>query len=131
MEILRKDDDIFMGFAQVYVTLNYPGVIRAWHRHLRQTDHFAVIEGMVKVVLFDDRPNSPTVGELAEFFIGEQNPVLLRIPAGVLHGYKTIGTKPSLLLNFPTELYNREEPDEIRLPYDSELVPSHWDIKMR
>ena len=129
-EILRVDDEVFEKFAQVYVSLNYPGVIRAWHYHKKQNDFFAVVKGMVKVALYDARENSPTRGEVNEYFIGERNNIILRIPIGVMHGYKTIGVEPSLLLNFPTEVYNRNEPDEYRVPWDSKEVPYDWSIKM-
>lgn len=129
MEILRSDDEIFEKFGQVYVSLNYPNVIRAWHYHKKQDDLFVVVKGMVKVALYDCRSDSPTKNELNEFFLGERNNILLKIPRGVMHGYKTIGTEPSLLLNFPTELYNREEPDEYRVPYDSKDIPYDWALK--
>ena len=129
-EILRVDDEVFEKFAQVYVSLNYPGVIRAWHYHKKQNDFFAVVKGMVKVALYDARENSPTRGEVNEYFLGERNNIILRIPIGVMHGYKTIGVEPSLLLNFPTEVYNRSEPDEYRVPWDSPEVPYDWSIKM-
>ncbi|MGQ9631377.1 MAG: dTDP-4-dehydrorhamnose 3,5-epimerase family protein [bacterium] len=129
MEILRCDDPIFEKFGQVYVSLNYPGVIRAWHYHKKQTDLFAVVKGMVKVALYDSREGSPTYGQVQEFFLGENNPILLKIPVGVLHGYKTIGVEPSLLLNFPTEPYSRDDPDEYRKPYDSPDIPYDWGIK--
>jgi len=131
MEMLRIDFDEFQKFAQTYISMNYPGVIRAWHYHKKQDDLWAVIKGMVKAVLYDPREASPTRGEVQEVFLGEQNPILLRIPAGVIHGYKTIGVEPSLLLNVPTEPYDAAEPDEYRLPYDTDEIPYDWDIKMR
>jgi len=130
-EILRSDDEVFERFGQMYVSLNYPGVIRAWHYHKKQADLFAVVRGMAKVVLYDSREESPTKGELNEFFLGEQNMILLRVPPGVVHGYKTIGAEPSLLLNIPTEPYNAAEPDEYRLPYNTEEIPYDWEIEMR
>ncbi|NLC57864.1 MAG: dTDP-4-dehydrorhamnose 3,5-epimerase [Armatimonadetes bacterium] len=130
MEILRNDDPIFSSFGQVYVTSNYPGVVRAWHYHRYQDDLWAVVKGMVKAVLYDNREGSPTRGELNEFFLGEQNRILLRIPAGVLHGYKTIGVETALLLNFPTHVYDHQAPDEYRLPPDSPEVPYDWAIRM-
>ncbi len=128
MEVLRTDFPIFKNFSMCYVSLNYPGVIRAWHYHKKQEDLFVCISGMVKVALFDQREESQTKGEVNEFFIGEDNPFILKIPVYVLHGYKTIGTKPSLLLNFPTELYNYKEPDEYRIPYNDPSIPYNWDI---
>jgi dTDP-4-dehydrorhamnose 3,5-epimerase len=131
MEVLRRDwEDVFSGFAQAYVSLNYPGVIRAWHYHKRQTDVFVCLSGMIKVPLYDGRENSQTTGEVNEFFIGDDNPAAILIPPGVYHGYKTVGTSPSLLLNFPTELYDRDHPDEFRVRYDSPDVPYSWDVKV-
>lgn len=130
-EILRSDDEIFQKFGQIYASLNYPGVIRAWHYHRKQDDLWAVVRGMVKAVLYDQRKDSPTHGEVQEVFLGEQNPVLLKIPVGVMHGYKTIGVEPSLLINLPTEAYDPADPDEYRLPFDTDQIPYDWDIKMR
>ena len=131
MEILRCDDEIFERFGQTYVSLNYPGVVRAWHWHKKQTDYFVAVKGMIKVPLYDIRDGSPTRGEVNEFFLGENNRIVLKIPPGVVHGYKTIGVEPSLLLNYPTEPYNRNEPDEYRLPWDSPEVPYRWEIQMK
>jgi dTDP-4-dehydrorhamnose 3,5-epimerase len=130
MEMLRCDDPIFQKFGQAYVSLNYPGVIRAWHWHEKQTDYWVVVKGMVKAVLYDRRLDSPTHGMVNEFFLGDHNRVLLVIPPLVAHGYKTIGTEPSLLINFPTEPYNRAQPDEFRLPYNTPEIPYDWEIRM-
>ncbi|MEK7290545.1 MAG: dTDP-4-dehydrorhamnose 3,5-epimerase family protein, partial [Planctomycetota bacterium] len=70
MEILRNDDAIFLKFGQVYITTAYPGVVKAWHYHKIQTDHFAVVLGMMKVVLYDGRKDSPTFGQVNEFIAG-------------------------------------------------------------
>lgn len=129
MEILRSDDKIFEKFGQVYLALNYPGIVRAWHYHKKQIDYFCCISGMIKVACWDTRDESSTKGEINEFFIGEDNPSLVKIPQGVYHGYKTVGVKPSLLLNFPTEPYNPEEPDEYRIdPYKND-IPYDWRLK--
>lgn len=128
MEMLREDDDIFAHFGQTYVALNYPGVIRGWHYHKKQDDLWVCVKGMIKAVVYDSREGSPTFGEVNEFFMGDNNPILLKIPVSTMHGYKTIGAEPSLLVNFPTHPYNREEPDEYREPYDSQKIPYDWDI---
>ena len=130
MEILRESDPFYSRFAQVYVSKNYPGVIRAWHYHRIQTDIWTVVDGMVKAVMYDIRQDSPTRGEVQEVFIGPDSPKALVIPVGVAHGYKTIGTEPSLLLNFSDTLYDRTKPDEYRIPFDSPEVPYNWDIKI-
>lgn len=130
MEILRESDPFFSRFAQVYVSKNYPGVIRAWHHHMKQTDLWCVVSGMVKAAMYDLREDSPTKGEVQEVFMGDDNRVLLIIPTGVAHGYKTVGQEPSLLLNFTDVLYNPAEPDEFRIPFDTPDIPYSWDIKI-
>lgn len=129
MEILRSDEKIFMHFGQGYITTAYPGVIKAWHMHKKQTDFQCIIKGMGKIVLFDDRENSPTRGMINEFFAGERNPVLIKIPPEIWHGVKCIGTEMLILVNFPTQPYNRENPDEFRLPYNTEKIPYDWALK--
>ena len=131
MEILRPDDPLFEHFGQSYVSLNYPGVIRAWHWHELQEDYFCCIQGMIQVPLYDMRADSATHGELNEFFMGEHNPIVLRIPRGVAHGYKTIGVVPSLLLNMPTRPFDRDRPDELRLPWNTEQIPYSWETRYR
>ena len=125
MEILRGDDpELFEKFGQVYVSATYPGVVKAWHYHKQQVDFFACVAGMVKLVLVDTREGSPTQGAINEFFLGTQNPMLVRVPNLVYHGWKCISPEPSLVVNVPTEPYRYSDPDEYRLdphgtlPYD-------------
>ena len=128
MEILREDDEIFMRFGQVYLTTGYPGVVKAWHYHRIQFDHFCVVKGMMKVVLYDARDGSPTKGEVNEFFLGEHRPIVLRIPPLVYHGFKGLGEETAYVINVPTELYNYEAPDEYRLPPDTKQIPYDWGL---
>jgi dTDP-4-dehydrorhamnose 3,5-epimerase len=131
MELLRSDWEEFDRFGQVYITAAYPGVVKGWHYHKIQTDHFICVHGMTKVVLYDRREGSPTCGQVNEFFMGEQNPILLKIPPGVLHGFKGIGVDMALIVNVPTELYNYDDPDEYRLPAHTEEIPYDWNRQDR
>jgi dTDP-4-dehydrorhamnose 3,5-epimerase len=129
MEMMRDDDEFFQRFGQVYLSVVYPGAVKGWHYHKKQTDHFTFVKGMAKVVLYDRREGSPTKGEVNEFFMGEQNRILLVIPPGVLHGMKGIGVEPAYLVNVPTEHYVYDEPDEFRVAPHSGEVPYDWDRK--
>lgn len=129
MEMLRYDDEIFEKFGQAYMTTAYPGVVKAWHHHKLQDDLFVVVMGMMKVVLFDGRRNSSTKGRINEFFMGVHNPSILKIPKGVMHGFKCISEEEALVINFPTELYNYKEPDEYRLPPHTDQIPYDWERK--
>ncbi|MCW3985587.1 MAG: dTDP-4-dehydrorhamnose 3,5-epimerase family protein [Candidatus Bathyarchaeota archaeon] len=128
MEVLRSDWELFEKFAQAYVTAAYPEVVKAWHMHKKQTDNIACVKGMVKLVLCDGRKNSKTKGEINEFVIGEKNPLLVKIPPQVWHGFKAIGEETALVMNVPTNLYNYKKPDEHRLPPDTEKIPYDWKL---
>lgn len=129
MEMLRCDSDLFKGFGQVYMTTAYPGVVKAWHYHKKQWDHFVCVRGMMKVVLFDSREDSPTKGEVNEFFMGDHNPILLQIPPLVYHGFKCVSDHEAMVINTPTELYNYNEPDEFRVDPHSNDIPYDWNRK--
>jgi len=129
MEILRADDEIFQKFGQAYLTTAYPGVVKGWHYHKKQTDNFVVVSGMMKVVLYDGRRSSPTHGEVNEFFMGVHNPILLQIPPLVFHGFKCVSETESLVINIPTEVYNYKEPDEFRVHPHQNDIPYDWALK--
>jgi dTDP-4-dehydrorhamnose 3,5-epimerase len=127
MEILRSDDDVFSRFGQVYVTTAYPGVVKGWHYHKKQTDNMTVVHGMMKIVLYDSRNESPTKGMINEFFIGTHDPLLVQIPPFVFHGFKCIGEHEAIVINIPTDTYNYDDPDEYRVhPHDND-IPYCWD----
>lgn len=126
MEMLRGDDDFFEKFGQVYMTTAYPGVVKGWHYHKKQSDNMAVVKGMMKIVLYDSRKESATFGEINEIIAGVHNPVLVHIPTFVYHGFKCISEDEAIVVNVPTELYNYQEPDEFRLPPHDNAIPYSW-----
>lgn len=129
MEMWRSDWPEFRKFGQAYITACYPRVIKAWHYHKNQWDNFVCVYGMAKVVLYDPRERSLTKGLINEFHVGQLNPLLIKIPPLVYHGFTTEGNGMTLIVNLPTELYNYEQPDEHRVPYDDTSIPYSWEIK--
>ena len=129
VEVFREDWELYdPAPAMTYYSMSYPGVVRAWHKHRRgQVDHFVCPKGRIKVGIYDDREDSPTQGDLDTFVIGEHNQQAIRIPGDCWHGFKTIGNEPAFLLNFPTKLYDYDDPDEQRLPPDTDTIPLDWD----
>lgn len=128
MEILRCDDPQFSQFGQVYLSTAYPGVVKAWHYHKKQTDNFTCIKGMMKVALYDAREKSPTCRQLMELFIGEKFPALITVPPGVYHGFKGIGPDTAFFISIPTLPYSYQEPDEFRLAPDTTEIPYNWGL---
>ncbi len=129
MELLRADDEVFEEFGQVYMTTCVPGFVKAWHLHKVQVDNFACVKGGVRLGLFDGRDGSPTKGVAQEFILGLNDPVLVRIPAWVYHGFECASGEESIVINVPSMPYNKESPDEFRLPFDSPEIPFRWNAK--
>src|SRR5512142_1734933 len=127
MEMLRRDDELFMEFGQTYLTTMYPGVTKAWHYHKLQTDYFTCLRGMIKLVLFDEREGSPTRGLVNEFFLGDHATQLVVIPHHVWHGFKNVGDCESLILNVTTRPYDHANPDERRIDPHDNHIPYRWE----
>ena len=122
-EALRQDwqDFIDEWITQVNLSYSYPGMVRAWHKHLRgQVDYFLVVKGAMKICAYDEE-----TGRLAEVIGSGDSPALVRIPGNYLHGTKTVSSEPSLTVYFVTRLYDCENPDEERRPWnDPGIIPS-------
>ncbi len=142
MECLRSDDELFLRFGQFYVTTTYPGVVKGWHLHDEQWDNIVCVKGMIKLALYDGRgaegaaaaaghQASPTAARLDEFFLGEHAPLLVRVPAGVWHGWKCVSTDEAFIVNAPTEVYKYDAPDQLELPHDSDAIPYDWGVRLR
>ena len=126
MEIMRRDDPFFNKFGQVYMTTAKPGVVKAWHYHKKQTDHFTCISGKMRLALYDARPGSPTYKEVNDFVVGLEDPMLIVIPKEVYHGFKCVSDVEAVVINTVTEPYDPKDPDEYRLDaYDND-IPYDW-----
>ena len=117
-EILREDwSDFTQGdkIVQANLSYSYPGMIRAWHRHLRgQVDYFIVLKGAMKICAYDDEPSSATNGQLDEIVASSERLQVVRIVGKNWHGTKTISSEPSLTMYATTRLYDYKNPDEER-----------------
>jgi len=126
-EFFRQDwNDIIPNYVpkQFLISQSKPGMIRAWHRHLRnQIDLLFVRKGILKICAYDGDTNSKTFGMLVEVVSNSENPELIIIPGHLWHGTKNIGTKTSETLYFINNLYDYENPDEERKEWnDSSII---------
>ena len=120
--MLRSDAPHFDKFGEIYFSSIYEGAVKGWHVHQEMTLNYAVPAGMIKLVLYDERDDSPTRGELNELFIGEQNYSLVRIPPHVWNAFK--GVAPvSMVANcsdipHTSDEISRLDPHDNHIPYD-------------
>jgi dTDP-4-dehydrorhamnose 3,5-epimerase len=90
-----------------------------------------VASGMAQVVLYDMRKDSSTYKQTQVILAGEQNPVLIKIPIGVAHGYRVLGDKSVMLFYHTTMSYDAKNPDEKRIPFDDPEIGFDWITKNR
>lgn len=124
----RRACDVF-GFTgdkaikmagDINITWAYPDRVVAWHRHQRQSDHWFVIKGFLKVGLLDAAGNARWV------YLGENDRRVLTIPPGVWHGYMVLGEEEAVLMYYITSKYDDKNPDEERLSLEDAGVD--WSV---
>lgn len=123
-EALRRDaEELLEGdwIVQANVSYSYPNVVRAWHKHVKgQVDYFLVLNGAMKICAYEEE-----TGRMAEVVASESKLSLVRIPGKYLHGTKTVSSEPSLTVYFVTRLYDYQNPDEVRRPWnDPTMIPT-------
>jgi len=126
MEILRSDWPEFEAFGQTYITTCKPGVVKAWHYHKLQHDMFVPVRGNALVGLYDSRDGSPTHRVLQEVEVWEKEPKLVKIPPLVYHGFTPLDDGEIWVVNTPTKLFNYNNPDEHRKPWDDDEIGYKW-----
>lgn len=129
MHMLREDSEAFSGFGEIYFSCVYPGAIKGWHIHKEMVLNYCVPHGNIKFVLFDDRPNSKTKGQVQEIFLGPDNYCLVTVPPLVWNGFKGIGTEMAIVANCASIKHDPNEIDRLD-PFDP-YIPYNWGIKHR
>lgn len=129
MHMLKNTDPYFKKFGEIYFSTVYPQAIKGWHIHEKMTLNYAVVVGMIKLVLYDDRNDSPTRREIMEIFIGQDNYQLVTIPPLVWNGFKGISIQPAVVANCSNIPHDLEEIKRLD-PFSSQ-IPYNWSIKHR
>jgi dTDP-4-dehydrorhamnose 3,5-epimerase len=129
-EIMRHDWEDFFGNdkpIQTNLSISFPGIVRAWHRHNRgQVDYFIVINGSMKICAFDEK-----TGELDEIVASGERLQAVKIPGHYWHGTKTVGHDTSATVYFVSKLYDYQSPDEERKPWnDIKIIPKNINGKI-
>ena len=129
MHMLREDSAVFSRFGEIYFSCTHPGAVKAWHLHKEMTLNYAVIYGEIKFVLYDDRENSPTRGEVQELFISPENYQLVTVPPLIWNGFKGVGNQTAIVANCATMPHS---PTEIeRRPASDRGIPYDWALQHR
>jgi dTDP-4-dehydrorhamnose 3,5-epimerase len=116
-------DEVTEPITSSFMFTVRPGIAKAWNLHRDTVDRYAVLFGEVEIVLYDDRDGSPTKGLVAQLFMTDLRRQSPRIPTGVWHALRGLGSRDTVILNFPTVLYDHGDPDKLRLPIDNDVIP--------
>jgi dTDP-4-dehydrorhamnose 3,5-epimerase len=131
LEVARLGQGLVAEFlsesTQVSTALSYPGTIKAFHIHHKQTDCWLAAAGMFQVALVDLREGSATYGLRNTLYIGALRPWQLLIPPGVAHGYKVIGRDPGVLVYLTNRFYDPS--DEGRIAYNDAAIAYDWELQ--
>jgi len=131
LEVARLGSGLAAEFpaatTQVSAALSYPGTIKAFHFHRKQTDLWVPAQGLFQVALVDLRPMSATFGVRNTLYVGALRPWQILIPPGVGHGYKVIGTEPGMLIYMTDRHYDPS--DEGRIAHNHPQIQYDWEIQ--
>ena len=122
--MLRADAPHFQQFGEIYFSLVNPGQVKAWHRHRKMVLNYAVPRGRARVVVYDDRADSPTRGAVMAIDTGDADYALITIPPGTWSGFTALGDAAALVANCATLPHDRNEID--RRPADDPAIPYVW-----
>ena len=125
LHMMRCDSPLYLGFGEIYFSEIVPGAVKAWKLHRRQTQHFAAPAGLIEVVIYDCRDNSPSRGRIESFLLGRPDHYrLLRVPPLVWYGFAARSGTPGILANCADLPHSPDESE--RIPADSPLIPYSW-----
>jgi dTDP-4-dehydrorhamnose 3,5-epimerase len=127
MHMLRNDDEHFERFGEIYFSCVNPQAIKGWHIHEKMTLNYAVVSGLIKFVLYDDREHSSSRGNVQEIFMGPDNYCLVTVPPMIWNGFKGLGNEMSIVANCASIPHDPSEID--RLDPVSNSIPYDWSIK--
>jgi dTDP-4-dehydrorhamnose 3,5-epimerase len=127
MHMLRATDPHFTQFGEIYFSTVYRGVVKGWHRHREMTLNYACVFGRIKLVLYDERPGSPSTGELLEVFLGSDDYSLVVIPPGVWNGFKGMSDPFATVANCATHPHDPSRSE--RLDPFANHIPYRWEVK--
>jgi dTDP-4-dehydrorhamnose 3,5-epimerase len=121
-------DDVPLVF--LYTVAVRPGKVKGWAVHYEQIDRYFFYEGTLKLVLYDDRSDSPTHGMINELYFSEANRSLVMVPPHVYHAVHNVGSTDGLMINFPSHPYRHADPDKYTLPLQNDLIPYKFEASL-
>ena len=126
LHMLKNDSRLFKQFGEVYFSEIHSGLVKAWKRHKKQSQNLVVPLGKIRLVIYDDRPNSNTHGKIAQYKLGRPEDYrLIHIPPMLWYGFQGIGDQTSMIANCTDLSHDPEEMES--LSADTSQIPYQWE----
>ena len=122
--MMRNDSESYKGFGEIYFSFTNPGVVKGWKKHTKMVQNFAVPVGEIKLVVFDDREDSPSKGSVKEMMLSPDNYNLVTVPNNLWYSFKATSNVPGMIANCSTIPHDPEE--TMGRPLEDERIPYRW-----
>ena len=127
LHMIKKSNNHFKKFGEIYFSYVYPKKIKAWHIHKKMTLNYVCVFGKIKLVLYDDRKNSKTRGNIQEIILSNKNHFLISIPPLIWNGFCSADKNIAVLANCSDIQHDKKEIK--RIPFNDPYIPYNWNLK--
>ena len=126
LPMLRSDSKVYKSFGEIYFSTIFTNSIKAWHLHKKAILNYACISGKVKLVLFDDRKKSKTLGRYEEYILTPKDFFLITIPPFIWNGFIGLDKSESIIANCIS--LPHDENEMIRRKHDDTYFTYDWKV---
>jgi dTDP-4-dehydrorhamnose 3,5-epimerase len=124
LHMMRADQPHFLPVKETYFSVVNAGVVKGWKRHLEIFQSMVVPVGMIRLLIYDNRENSPTKGVIKAIDFGVDNYLLVRLPPLVWYSFKAISNDYAMIANNTTAVHDPKESET--LPLENSIIPFKW-----
>tara|TARA_B100000767_G_scaffold251948_1_gene255349 strand:- start:7209 stop:7661 length:453 start_codon:yes stop_codon:yes gene_type:complete len=125
LHVIKNDSKTFDSFGEAYFSKINEDVIKGWKFHKEMKQNFCVPYGRLKLILFDNRVNSVTRGEVDEIILDDdENYIRVTVPENIWYSFRCISKDYCLLLNIANIKHDKEE--SLQMDLYNDIIPYQW-----
>ncbi|HEY4156276.1 MAG TPA: dTDP-4-dehydrorhamnose 3,5-epimerase family protein [Puia sp.] len=121
LHALKQNEISFQGFGEAYFSTVRKHAVKGWKKHRRMLLNLVVPSGVIRFVLYDDRPESKSFQTIQEVVLSKENYQRLTVPPGVWMAFQGMSDELNILLNIASIPHDPAEADS--LPLRNGLIP--------
>ena len=122
---MKQNDAGYEGFGEAYFSFVHSNAVKAWKQHTSMTLNLVVPVGVVRIVMVDERIDSPTCGQFQEVTLSPENYQRITVPPMLWVGFQGLADIKSMMLNMANIVHNPKESNN----KDIEEIQFDWTNK--